>query len=434
MDDKNILILLFNNNVLRTHLLEYAKYICNSDAASSLLEKSAKYFSEPTKSLKTTIDDLDTIFSAEFAEDSDEIKLWKEVKNVNISDYDIVEPAAIKYISKQLKEYFFAEAFTNDSYDLDKLEELYKLLNRIKNCNCEEQKTEDIDLDDVDDCCKSYDNTAKDGVKFFDNRISDTLSSKQFDCGTVNVIVGAPGRGKTQLILNQGIYVASEGKYTLHVALGDLTKRQLLLRILAIITKKPIQQISLLNAEQFKKFMLQAKQKYPQIFKHLHCKVCLPNVFTGLELIREIEDMQKTKGVHYSQVVIDYDGNIETDLSSTSKSKTKNDESKSMYYAGADIYNSFVSFAKRNNSVVWILSQPKTPYWSMEKIPLEALTDSSKKGMIIDFCMSIGKKDISEDICTFSISKNRHGEFPKNFRAKQIGSIQSFEPITDWSD
>lgn len=100
--------MLFNNNVLRTHLLGYAKYICNSEAASSLLEISAKYFSEPTKSLKVTIDDLDAIFSAEFSSDSEELKLWKEIKDTEISDFDIVESAVIKYIGKRLKEYFFA--------------------------------------------------------------------------------------------------------------------------------------------------------------------------------------------------------------------------------------------------------------------------------------------------------------------------------------
>lgn len=426
--------MLFNNNVLRTHLLGYAKYICNSEAASSLLEISAKYFSEPTKSLKVTIDDLDAIFSAEFSSDSEELKLWKEIKDTEISDFDIVESAVIKYIGKRLKEYFFAQAFTDDNYDLDKLEDLYRLLSNVNNSTEIEQVTEDIILEDIDDCCNAYENTATDGVMFFDERISDTLSSKQFDAGTINVVMGAPGRGKTQLILNQGVYVANCEKYTLHIALGDLTKRQLLLRILAITTGKPIQQISLLSPEQFKKFMLQTKNKYPNVFKYLHCKTCMPNVFTGLELIRQIEDMQKKKGIKYTQVVIDYDGNIETDLSSTSKSKTKNDESKSMYYAGADIYNSFVTFAKRNNSVVWILSQPKVQYWSVDKIPLEALSDSSKKGHIVDFCMSIGKKDVTEEECTFFISKNRHGEANKVFKSKQLGATQTFEPITSWTE
>ena len=432
MDDKIVLKLLFNNNSLRTCLLEYAKYVCSSDSASALLETSTKYFSEPTKSLKATTDDLDAIFKAEFDANSEELALWEEVKNTEISDYEVVETAVIKHISKRLKECFFAEAFTDDNYNLDKLEDLYRLLSKLKSCDNEEQATEDIVLDDIEDCCNSCNNTTQDGVSFFDERISDTLSSHQFDCGTVNVIMGAPGRGKTQLILNQSVHVASCNKYTLHVALGDLTKRQLILRLLAIITNKPIQQLSLLSPEQFKKFMLQVKQKYSNVFSHLHSKVCLPNVFTGLELIREIEDLQKQRGVHYTQIVIDYDGNIETDLSSTSRSKTKNDESKSMYYAGADIYNSFVSFAKRNNSVVWILSQPKVQYWSVEKIPLEALSDSSKKGHIIDFCMSIGKKDVTEDTCTFFISKNRHGEANKVFKSKQIGATQTFEKIESW--
>ena len=432
MDDKIVLNLLFHNNALRACLYKYLKYICNSDTATLLLETSTKYFNEQTQIQKTTLDDLDAIFKSEFDAESKELELWNEVKNTEFSDYNIVESAVLKHISKQLKEYFFAEAFTEDNYNLDKLEDLYRLLGQIKSCNTEEQETEDVILSNIEDCCNSYDNSNQDGVGFFDSRISDTLSSKQFDNGTVNVIMGSPGRGKTQLILNQGVYVAACGKYSLHIALGDLTKRQLILRILSIITGKTIQQISLLSPDQFKKFMEQAKQRYANVFKYLHCKVCMPNAFTGLELIREIENMQIKNKVHYDQIVIDYDGNIETDLSSTSKRKTKDDDSKSMYYAGADIYNSFVNFAKRNDSVVWILSQPKVQYWSVDKIPLEALSDSSKKGHIIDFCMSIGKKDPTDDIVTFYISKNRHGEVNKVFKSRQDGSRMAFDPINDW--
>lgn len=427
MDDKIILLLLFNDNVLRTHLIDYVGYICSSDTATNLLEKCTKYFSEPTKSLEMTLDDLDTILTAEFEQDSDEMKLWADIKATNVSDFDTIKPAAIKYISKRLKECFFAEAFTGDNYNLDKLEELYCLLSNIRNSQDVENQSQDVELEDIDDCCDCYD-VKKDGVTFFDDRISNTLATKQFDCGTINTIVGSPGKGKTQLILNQSIHVASMGQDTLHIAIGDLTKRQLILRMLAIITCKPIQQISLLSKKQFKEFMTQTKLCYPDIFKHMHCKTMVPNTFTGLEIIRQIEDMQRRKGIKFKQVVVDYDGNIETDIS-TNKKKSKDEESKSMYYSAADIYNNFSAFAKRNDSVVWILSQPKVTYWSTEKIPLEALNDSSKKGHILDFCMSIGKKDVSEPIVTFYISKNRHGEAYKTFKSKAIPECQRFEPI-----
>lgn len=435
MDDKIILNILFFDNNLRICLSDYTDCICSSDTASLLLNTYTKYFSDPSKSLNATLDDFDAIFMSEFDADSDELQLWNEVKSLKISDYDTVKPAVIKHISKQLKEYFFAKAFTEDKYDLEKLEELYKILSDITLCKYNTENSEEtIILNDIDDCCNCYATTATDGVKFFDERVSNTLSSKQFDGGTINVIMGAPGRGKTQLILNQGISVAAQGKDTLHIALGDLTKRQLILRLLAIITKKPIQQLSLLSKSQFKNFISEVQQTYPDIFEHFYSKIYLPNTLTGLQLIQKIEELQKKQKVHFSQIVIDYDGNIETDLSSNTKSRNKSEESKSMYYAGADIYNSFASFAKKNNSVIWVLSQPKVQYWSVEKIPLEALSDSSKKGHIVDFCMSIGKKDVTEDITSLFISKNRHGEANVCLKCRQIGATQSFEPIQsgDW--
>lgn len=429
-EDKIILALLFKDNILRTYLLDYIKYICNTDIATSLLETSVKYFSESDKSLNVNFDDLDAIFISEFDVDSEEIKLWNEVKTISFSDIDAVKKATLVSINKKLKEYFFAEAFANDCYDIDKLEDLYSLLYEIEHCNEIEQTVEDLEFDNIEDCCDSFDNQKHEGVTFFDERVSNNLAAKQFDCGTINVIVGAPGRGKTQLILNQSVHVAKNKQHTLHIAIGDLTKRQLLLRLLAIITKKPIQQISMLNKEQFKNFLAKVKQKYPDIFVYLHSKVCLPNTLTGLDLIRKIEESQRKNNVHYTQIVIDYDGNIETSISTNNKRRLK-DDNKSMYYEGADIYNNFVSFAKKNNSVIWMLSQPKVQYWSMEKIPLEALSDSSKKGHIIDFCMSIGKKDVTEEQCTFFCSKNRHGNANFTLHSRQIGDSQTFEPITD---
>ena len=423
-NDSLILLLLLKNNNIRQILKKYIKYLFQDYSAINLLNEYENKLKDSDKYLDTA--DLDIIFYSKFNKNSDEITLWESIKSINISN-DIIVDSIKPYIKRKLKEKFFIDSFSSDEYDLDKLEELYHLLS-VVDTECIDEKSESLELSNIDDCCNTYDSFKTDGVKFFDERVSNTLSSKQFDVGTVNVIIGAPGRGKTQLILNQNVYVASQQKHVLHIALGDLTKRQLILRLLAIISKKPIQQISMLDSNQFKTFMSKVKDKALNIFNYLHCKLYLPNTLTGQELIKEIEHLQKTSGIHYTQIVVDYDGNLETDLSSTSKTKTSENE-KSMYYSGADIYNAFSSFAKKNNSVVWILSQPKIQYWNVEKIPLEGLSESSKKGQITDFCMSIGKKDVTEDECTLFISKNRHGAANKSFKLKQVGSNQCFEPI-----
>lgn len=431
MDDKVILYLLFSNNILRTNLQGYEDCICSTDAACNLLESSTKYFKDKSKSLNVTLDDLDALFKAEYLPSSDELELWDEVKELNISDIETIEPAIIKRIKLQLKDYFFAEAFDEDNYDRQKLEELYDVLSKLSNLDAIAEDVEDLELDNIDDCVDIYNKRNNDGIKFFDERISDTLASKQFDYGTINVITAPPGNGKTMLIINQGVYVASTGKHTLHLAIGDLTKRQLLTRILSTITKQPQQSINMLSPEQFKAFLIKTKNKYPEIFEHLHCKCIVPNSKNGLELIKLIEKDQEKKGIHYDQVAIDYDGNVETAISTTKK--TTSDKTKSMYYEGADIYNAFSAFAKRNETVVWMLSQPKIQYWSTEKIPLEGLNDSSKKQHIVDFIMSLGKKIPDEPRVTYFISKNRHGENNKTFFADMDGSTQTFEPVKDWS-
>lgn len=433
MDDKIILLILFNNNVLRTNLQGYENCVCSTDAATNLIKTSNHYFKDKSKSLKVTQEDLDTIFKAEYAEGSDELDLWNEVKLANISDISAIEPAVIKSIKTQIKDYFFAEAFDEDSYDREKLEELYNVLSSLNNLDVNEEVVEDVTLDNIDDCVEIYGSKNKEGIKFFDERISDTLSSKAFDYGTINVITAPPGNGKTMLIMNQGVYVAGQGKHTLHLAIGDLTRKQVIIRLLAIITGCTMQQITMLNKDQFKQFMTKAKAKYPVIFEHLHCKCILPNSMNGVELLKLIRKEQEKLDVHFEQVVVDYDGNIETTISSNKKSVDK--DNKNMYYEGADIYNLFAQFAKENETVVWMLSQPKIAFWSSETIPLEGLNDSSKKQMIVDFIMSLGKKIPDEPKVTFFISKNRHGQNNMKFYSMMDGSTMRFTQIDNqWGE
>lgn len=385
--------------------------------------------------MNVTIDDLDAIFKAEYSEDSEELKLWEEVKATNISDIESIEPAVVKRIKTQLKDYFFAEAFDEDNYDRSKLEELYDLLSKLSSLEMDDSSVEDVELDDVDSCVDAYSSHNKEGIKFFDERVSDTLSTKSFDYGTINVIVAPPGMGKTMTILNQNVYVASQGKHTLHLAIGDLTKRQVIIRLLAIITGNAMSAISMLSKEQFKSFLSKAKDKYKTVFDHLHCKCIMPNSLNGVEIVKLIEKTQEKLGVHFDQICVDYDGNIETSISTNKKNVDKT--GKSMYYEGADIYNLLAAFAKRNETVVWVLSQPKIEYWGNEKLPLNSLADSSRKQHICDFIMSIGKKtaEIDEPKLTFFISKNRHGENNKTIFVQYDGASQVVTPQKDaWGD
>lgn len=432
MDDKIVLLLLFNNNILRTNLIGYENYICDSEAASNLIRSSTKYFKDKTKSLNVTQDDLDAVFNAEYSSDSDEIKLWNEVKTSNISDIEAITPAILKKIKTQLKDYFFAEAFEDDNYDRAKLEELYEVLAKLNNLDIDEETVEDVSLDNIDECVDIYSSRNKEGIKFFDERVSDTLSTGAFDYGTINVITAPPGNGKTMLIMNQAVYVASQGKHTLHLAIGDLTRKQVIIRFLAIITGNTVRQIAMLSPEQFRQFISKAKMKYSVIFEHLHCKCILPNSLNGIELVKLIKKEQEMKNIHFDQVAVDYDGNIETSISTNKKGVDK--DNKSMYYEGADIYNLFVKFAKENETVVWMLSQPKIQFWGSEKIPLEGLNDSSKKQHIVDFIMSLGKKIKDEPKVTFFISKNRHGVSDKTIYSNMDGSTMTFTPINTWDD
>lgn len=436
MEDNVILLVILNNTILRKVILteNYEGYIFSTETAENLLLSCKRYVKEDmTKAL--TQAELDTIFSSDFREESDELVLWNDVKNLDIPDISFIEPAVIKQIKIKIKDYFLAEAFEEDNYDRAKLDKLYDTLSKLSNLDSDEENIiEDLDLSSEDACVETYASRREEGIKFFDERISDTLTSKCFDYGTLNVLTAPPGSGKTMIILNQGVYVASQKKHSLHLAIGDLTKRQLLIRLLAIITSKPMQQISMLNPTQFRKFIQKAKEKYPDVFSYLHCKCIIPNAMNGVELIKFVEKEQLRLDIHFDQVVVDYDGNIETSLTSNRAIHSGNQQSKTMYFENADVYNNLVSFAKRNRSVVWVLSQPKISYWKDDRVPLEGLSDSSRKQHIVDFIMSAGKKIKDEPQVTLFISKNRNGESNLVFYSEMDGSTQQLKPITSWQD
>ena len=87
-------------------------------------------------------------------------------------------------------------------------------------------------------------------------------------------------------------------------------------------------------------------------------------------------------------------------------------------------------FAVANKSVVFIVAQPKTTYWSNEIIPLEAAAESSKKQKIIDLMITMGKPSRSSSVGSIFIAKNRRGEVGNTFRVKIDGSTTKIEHIS----
>lgn len=82
----------------------------------------------------------------------------------------------------------------------------------------------------------------------------------------------------------------------------------------------------------------------------------------------------------------------------------------SIYTEGGLLYDKLTEFSGRGK-LVFIASQPKIYSWGNEEIPMEALSESSRKQQILDMIISFGRNPNSPNhLGVVKIAKNRRGE------------------------
>ena len=263
-------------------------------------------------------------------------------------------------------------------------------------------------------------------VKFFIDKVNYSFQYGGMPAGTLNMVVAPPGRGKTTLLINQGLSSAIAGHKVLHVFLGDMKKWDGQLRYLSIYTQRynkeegqwiglTSKDIANLSDEEI--INLMKKYNMSGIFNNLDIMEYAADELSANQLIEEILISQKTNKVHYDLIIIDYDENLK-------------EEEDSMYKSGGQIYNKIAYFASTNKSVVFIASQPRKEYWDKDIIPLEAASESSKKQKIIDLMITIGRPKNSS-VGTLFIAKNRRGTDGGIFRIKMDGASGKIIHITE---
>lgn len=253
-------------------------------------------------------------------------------------------------------------------------------------------------------------------IKFFIDPVNRCMQYKAIPPRTLNMVVGPPGRGKTTMLINQGLSAAKQGYNNLHIFLGDMTKFDGLLRYLSCLSGVPTSTLVDLSAGELTKFV--QKWNMSGVLSHIYIASYAADELTANQLIEEISSIQKSNNVHFEQIIVDYDENLAYEADST-------------YLSGGQVYNKLALLATVNKSVVFIASQPKVPYWNEEVIPLEGASESSKKQKIIDLMLCLGKPSKSSSIATLYIAKNRRGQDSKMVRLSTIGENARIETITE---
>ena len=254
-------------------------------------------------------------------------------------------------------------------------------------------------------------------VKFFIDSVNKCMQYKAIPPCTLNMVVAPPGRGKTTLLINQGLYAAQQGFKTLHIFLGDMSRYDGIIRYTACLSGTPSNNLVDLTEEELESFM--RKWNMSGIMNNIDIASYAADEVSALQLIEEIKNAQRENKCHYNQIIIDYDENL------------RYDDTENIYMSGGSVYNSIALFATLNRSVIFIAAQPKPQFWDREVIPLEGASESSKKQKIIDLMITMGKPGKSSSIATMYLAKNRRGQDSKIMRLKISGDTARISQITD---
>lgn len=309
-------------------------------------------------------------------------------------------------------------------------------------------------------------------VKFYLDSLNDTLQYDGINVGTVACVMACPGSGKTTFLTNQGLFSAKQGLKVCHCYIGDMEKFDGLIRYYSVYKESEYMKIEILNKNLEKKLMgykrLLTKQKegseyyilYTNKILELEKKIAenkktdevwkknkivltskqlvsyndedLMKIYSSdpqwLEIAKNVDivvypvgaismdglrqsiyDWQKAKNIHYDVIIIDYDANLIQPADN-------------MYESYGIIYDQAKNLSQVNKSVVFMASQPAKAFWKNELVPLEACSESSKKQMIIDILITIGRPEgCNTGIRKVFIPKNRRGKENEILHAKMNG-------------
>lgn len=362
---------------------------------------------------------LKDIYTEDYGDIDEIVEVTKKLYSTKVSSEDFVTEKVINFIRRNNAEKVLNKTIKymeNGEIDLDSISSDLKDALFLNFSKSKPYNLSDINsIKEVkEDALGSSDNPII--VKFFIEKVNQIMQYKGLTPGTLNMVTAPPGRGKTTMLINQGVYSAKQNFNVLHVFLGDMSNYDGLVRYASCITGTPTSNLVDLAPEELGEFI--KKWNMTGIFSYLDVISYAADELTANQLIEEITTFQRSYRKHYDVIIVDYDENI-----------SKADDN--IYESGGQIYNRLALFAVINKSVVFVASQPKTEFWKQEIIPLEAASESSKKQKIIDLMITLGKPSKSSSVGTVHIAKNRRGEDGKVYRIKINGSNARMEHISE---
>lgn len=203
-------------------------------------------------------------------------------------------------------------------------------------------------------------------------------------------VSSAPGIGKSLCLHQLAVCMAGQGAKVHILVLGDLSEKDLCVRMASIVSGEPFE----VCAKNLKESLGLLRRQFGD---RISMTVMPSAVVSPEQYIEFIKDGD------FDILIVDYDGNFKNDRVLDS-----------MYLAGGELYDSLTLLSKEK--VVIVASQPKVYSWNQEIIGLGDLSESSRKAHIIDFLLTFSRAPGSNQACgIMNIAKNRRGRVGDKF-------------------
>lgn len=237
---------------------------------------------------------------------------------------------------------------------------------------------------DITDLAKSY---SGEGYKSAFRFINNSYTCGGYIPGQIVNVVGAPGCGKSLFIQNEVVNFIKQGRRVHMLILGDLNEADIASRLTCMMARKPRRVIE----SDVSGYYLSYRDKFSDLLS-------MTIVPAGVVTSREYVDWMLGMIDDFDVLVVDYDANH------------KRDRAQSMYDEFGVMYDSYTELS-RAGKLVFVATQPKLSYYREEELPMEALSDSSKKQQVVDMIITIGRNYNSKmRMGKLSIVKSRRGE------------------------
>ena len=213
---------------------------------------------------------------------------------------------------------------------------------------------------------------------------------------SLGLVCGRPKSGKSLFLMEEAVAFACNGHKVFYLALGDLNDLDFLVRMSSIATKTSMDMVYS-EVDPY-------KQKAVAHFKKNGGKINLTTMPAGKLSPSEFYTIAMNRLKGYDVCIVDYDLNFQ-------------EEVESMYIRGGMLYNLLTEVKDTNNQLWLVATQPNKAYWDEPFLDDTCFIESSKKSMIVDFAVTIGKvaPSVSGTHCGYmNMAINRRGGTPNN--------------------